>query len=138
IDRDVVPDGLVDQILHPLEIPVLHRLGVREVEAEMVGRDQGAGLGHVGPEHLAERRVEGMRPRVMQPQPLAARRLDRDRGGAAPPRTAPSRPSRKPPPTPRSRCATTPAPRYCVSTTSPRPWRPVNTPVSPIWPPDSA
>ena len=45
---------------------------------------------------------------------------------------ATSSPSRKPPSTTRRRCAIRPAPRYCVSTTSPRPCRPVMTPVSPI------
>ena len=78
VHRDVVPDGLVDQVLHPLEVPVLDRLAVGEVEAQPVGRHEGARLRHVGAEHLAEGGVQEVRARVVEAEPLAARRFHRD------------------------------------------------------------
>ena len=51
---------------------------MREVEAQVIGRDQRARLGHVRAEHLAERGVQQMSPRVMLAQALAARRLHAD------------------------------------------------------------
>ena len=52
---------------------------VREVEAQVVGRHQRAGLGDVGAQHLAQRRVEQMRAGVVQPQALAPARVHRHR-----------------------------------------------------------
>ena len=50
-----------------------------EVEAQVIGRHQRAGLRDVRAEHLAERGVEQMRPGVVLAQALAARRLHADR-----------------------------------------------------------
>ena len=48
----------VHLILDVGELLGVERLAVREVEAQLVGPDVGAGLPHVGPEPLAERRVQ--------------------------------------------------------------------------------
>ena len=42
-----------------------------EVEAQVVGRDQRPRLHHVGAEDPSQRRVEQVRARVVEPQPLA-------------------------------------------------------------------
>src|SRR5207247_1177067 len=57
----------------------LHLGTVREVEAQMVGGDQRAGLRHMGAEHAAERGVQQVRARVVLAQPLPPRRLDAHR-----------------------------------------------------------
>ncbi len=58
---------------------ILTPLAVREVEAQVIGRHQRAGLRHVGPEDAAQGRVQEMRPGVMLAQTQPARRLDADR-----------------------------------------------------------
>ena len=75
-DDDVGLDVLVDEVLDLLDLGVLDARAVREVEAQVIGRDERARLGHVGAEDAPERGVEKMRPRVMQPQPQAAARFD--------------------------------------------------------------
>ena len=80
---------LVDQVLDLLDLAVLDRAAVREVEAQVVGRHQRAGLGHVGAEHPAQRRVEQVRAGVVLAQALAPRATRRV--------TATSSSSRKPP-----------------------------------------
>jgi hypothetical protein len=49
---------------------------VREVKAQVIGRHQRAGLGHVRAEHPAQRGVEQVRAGVVLTQTQAARRLD--------------------------------------------------------------
>ena len=53
--------------------------GVREVEAQVVGRHQRAGLRDMGAQHLAQRRVEQMGAGVVEAQPLAPARVHRHR-----------------------------------------------------------
>ena len=69
---------LVDQLLHLLDLAVLHLRAVREVEAQVIGRDQRARLRDVRAEDAPQRRVQQMRARVMLPQSLPPRRVDRD------------------------------------------------------------
>ena len=76
---DVGLDLLVHQLLDLGELAVLHLGTVREVEAQMVGGDQRAGLRHMGAEHAAERGVQQVRARVVLAQPLPPRRLDAHR-----------------------------------------------------------
>ena len=75
-DRRVGLHLLVDQLLDLLDLAVLDRAAVGEVEAQMVGRHQRAGLGHVRAEHPAQRRVQQVRAGVVLAQALAPRRLD--------------------------------------------------------------
>ena len=53
-----------------------HRLEVHEVEPQPIRRHQRAGLLHVRAEHLAQRRVQQMRRRVVPPRRVADRRVD--------------------------------------------------------------
>src|SRR5205809_839374 len=78
-DLDVGLDLLVDEVLDLLHLAVLDGRAVGEVEAQVIGRHQRAGLRDVRAEHLAERGVEQMRPGVVLAQALAARRLHADR-----------------------------------------------------------
>ena len=121
---------LVDQLLDLLDLAVLHRAAVREVEAQVIGRHQRAGLRHVRAEHPAQRRVQQVRAGVV---------LAQARAGAA---------TRRSPPRPRSRGSRPPAPSRGARSAWRRgsrcrrsrrgPARPTSEPVSPIWPPDSA
>ena len=52
------------------------RREVREVETQAVGRDERARLLHVRAEHLAQRRVQQVRGRVVAPRRVAARVVD--------------------------------------------------------------
>ena len=61
-----------------------HRLGMREVEAQPVGRDQRALLRDVVAEHLAQRLVQQMRRRMVGADGASAAR-DRRRAAAASP-----------------------------------------------------
>src|SRR6266508_1199551 len=71
-DDDVGLDVLVDEVLDLLDLSVLEAHPVGEVEAQVIGRDEGARLGHVGAEDPPERGVEQMGPGMVEPQPLAA------------------------------------------------------------------
>ena len=77
--RDVGLDLLVHQVGDLLDLPRLDGLAVGEVEAQMIGRHQRAGLGDVGAEHPAKRGVEQVRPRVVLANPEPARRFDAHR-----------------------------------------------------------
>ena len=66
LDFSVLHDHGVDQILDPPDLFVRHRLLVREIESEAPGLDQRAFLGHMGPEHLAQRLMQEMGGRVMR------------------------------------------------------------------------
>ena len=70
---------LVDELFHLLDLAVLQAGAVREIEAQMVGRHERAGLPDVGAEHPAQRRVQEVRAGVVLAQPLAAARLDAHR-----------------------------------------------------------
>ena len=59
-DRLVLADMAVHVGLDRLDLLAGHRLGVREIEAEIVGRDQAALLRDMVAEPLAQRRVEQM------------------------------------------------------------------------------
>ncbi len=78
-DRDVGLNLLVDQVRDLLDLAHLDAAAVREVEAQVIGRHQRAGLRHVGSEDAAEGRVQEVRPGVMLAQTQPARRLDADR-----------------------------------------------------------
>ena len=64
-DRRVLQHDVVGHVLDPLELVGGHRLGMREVEAQPVGRDQRALLRDVIAEHLAQRLVQQMRRRMV-------------------------------------------------------------------------
>ena len=69
-DRRVAADLLVDDPLDAIELVARDRLEVHEVEPQAIGRDERSGLLHVRAEHLAQRRVQQVRRRV-----VAARRV---------------------------------------------------------------
>src|SRR5499433_328514 len=60
-----------------------HRLGMGEVEAQPVGRDQRALLRHMIAEHLAQRLVQNMRRRMISPDGATAGTIDFQREGGA-------------------------------------------------------
>ena len=62
----VLEDVPVHGLLDALALLGGERLGVREVETELVRADRRAGLAHVVPEHLLERLVEQVRSRVVR------------------------------------------------------------------------
>ena len=64
--RDVLEDLLVDDPLDPLALLRRERLPVREVEAQLVGPHRRARLADVLAEHLAQRRVQEVRRRVVR------------------------------------------------------------------------
>ncbi len=74
--RRVPADLLVDDALDAVELVARDRLEVHEVEAQAIGRDERARLLHVRAEHLAQRRVEQMRRRVIPARRVAHRRVD--------------------------------------------------------------
>ena len=81
--RDVGDDLRVRE---PLDLDQLlggDRLVVAEVEPQPVGRDQRAGLLHVGTEHLAQRPVQDVRGRVVAPDAVAPDAVDRRGHGVA-------------------------------------------------------
>ena len=75
-DRRILQHDVVGDILDPLDLAGAHRLGMREVEAQAVGRDQRALLRHVIAEHLAQRLVQKMRGRMILPDGAAPRVID--------------------------------------------------------------
>src|SRR5215467_8386722 len=78
-DHNVRLHVLVDEVLDLRHLAVLDGGAVGEVEAEMVGGNQRARLGHVGAQHLAERGVEEVRPRVVETEALTPARIHGDR-----------------------------------------------------------
>ena len=60
-DRRILQHDIVGDVLDPLKFLGCHRLGVREVETQPLGRDQRALLRHMIAEHLAQRLVQQMR-----------------------------------------------------------------------------
>jgi hypothetical protein len=58
--------------LDRIDLLAAQRLGMREIEPEMVGRDQAALLRNVIAEPMAQRRVEQMRRAVVGADPVAA------------------------------------------------------------------
>ena len=70
---------LVDQRLDALPLRILDAGRVREVEAQVVGRHQRAGLGNVGAQDLAQRRVKQVRAGMVEPQALTPARVHRHR-----------------------------------------------------------
>ena len=83
-DGRVLQHDVVGDVLDPLELVGRHRLGMREVEAQPVGRDQRALLRDVIAEHLAQRLVQQMRGgMVAADAPSGAR--DRPRAAARSP-----------------------------------------------------
>ena len=131
LDRRVLHDHGVDQILDPPDLVMGHRLLVREIESEPPGLDQRALLRHMGPEHLAQRLMQEMGRGVMRAGRRAARMVDleqrpRRRLSARPVSTTPS-------------CRNSPCSFFCVSPTANfAPLAPESVPRSPTWPPDSA
>ena len=69
--RRVAVDLRVDDPLDAVDLLARHRLKVHEVEAQPIGRDQRSRLLHVRAEHLAQRRVQQMRRRVVAPRRIA-------------------------------------------------------------------
>ena len=71
LHRRVAVDLLVDDALDVVELLARDRLEVHEVEAQPIGRDERAGLLDVRAEHLAQRRVQQVRRRVIAPRRVA-------------------------------------------------------------------
>ena len=69
----------VGDVLDLRELLVADRLGVREIEAQPVGRDQRALLRDMIAEHLAQRLVQQMRRRMVAADVGAARVIDIER-----------------------------------------------------------
>ena len=67
---------VVGDVLDALELLGAHRLGMREVEAQPVGRDQRALLRDVIAEHLAQRLVQQMGRRMVGADGAAPRVID--------------------------------------------------------------
>jgi hypothetical protein len=78
-DARILQHVVVRQILDLLQLLGRDRLGMREVEAQAVGRDQRALLRHVIAEHLAQRLVQQMRRRMVGADCRAARVIDLER-----------------------------------------------------------
>ena len=78
-DRRILQHDVVGDVLDPLDLLRAHRLGMREVEAQPVGRDQRALLRDVIAEHLAQRLVQQMRRRMVRADGAAARMIDLER-----------------------------------------------------------
>ena len=72
-DGRILQHDVVGDVFHALELGRGHRLGVREVEAQPVGRDQRALLRDVIAEHLAQRLVQQMRGGMVLPDALSRR-----------------------------------------------------------------
>ena len=82
--RGILQHEIVGDVLDLLDLLRRHRLGMREVETQTVGRDQRALLRDVIAEHLAQRLVQQMRRRmVLSGSPCGAR--DRHRAASAVP-----------------------------------------------------
>ena len=77
--RRVLQHDVVGDILDPLDFLGRHRLGMGEVEAQPVGRDQRAFLRHVIAEHLPQRFVQQMGRRMILPDGAAPRMIDIER-----------------------------------------------------------
>ena len=81
--RRVLQHDVVGDVLDPLDLLRRHRLGMREIEAQPVGRDQRALLRDVVAEHLAQRLVQEMGGRMVLPDRAAARVVDLERERSA-------------------------------------------------------
>ena len=130
VDIDVLADLLVDETLHGGELFRLRRLDVREVEPQPVGRDERARLTHVVAEHLAQRRVQQVRRRVVA---LDRAPLRRHRQRPCTTSLTAMRPSIDATRGARSGLRRATACRRLRS----RPFGPTISPVSPTWPPPS-
>ena len=85
IDRRILQHDVVGDILDALDLLGAHRLRMREIETQAIGRDQRALLRHVIAEHLPQRLVQKMRRRMILPD------------GAAPARDRPQAQARRRP-----------------------------------------
>ena len=74
--RRILQHDVVGDVLDALDLVGAHRLGMREIEAQPIGRDQRALLRHVIAEHLAQRLVQQMRRRMILPDGAAPRVID--------------------------------------------------------------
>ena len=102
---------------------------MREVEAQVLGRHQGALLAHVVAQHRPQGRVQQVRGGVVAPDGLAALAVDGGQRVLSRPHLAASpAPGARPAPAPRARCRRTSAMPDSVTMV----------PVSPTWPPLSA
>ena len=77
--RRILQHEVVGDVLDLLDLLRRHRLRMREVEAQPVGRDQRALLRDVIAEHLAQRLVQQMRRRMVAADGAAARVIDLER-----------------------------------------------------------
>ena len=75
-DGDVVPDAGLDELLDLAELAGFGRVRLGVVEAEVIGRDERAGLSDVVAEDLAQGRVEQVRGRVVARRVLPSRAVD--------------------------------------------------------------
>jgi hypothetical protein len=72
----VLPDHGVHLIFDALDFLSRHRLSVAEVEAEAIGFDERALLRDMRPQHIAQRRMQQVRRRVVGADLCAARVID--------------------------------------------------------------
>ena len=73
LDRRVLQDLGVDQVLHRADLVMGHGLLVREIESEPPGLDQRALLRHMSSQHLAQRLMQEVGRRMMGAGRQAAR-----------------------------------------------------------------
>ena len=83
LDRRVLQHDGVGHVLDRRDLLGRHRLGVREVEAQPVGRDQRALLRDVRAQHLAQRLVQQVGGGVVGARGRAARVIDDQLDGVA-------------------------------------------------------
>ena len=82
-DRRILQDDLVRHLLDDLQLLSRHRLRVRNVEAQALGRDQRTFLGDVGAQHFAESLVQQMGRGMVGAQTRAPVVIDRQHDGIA-------------------------------------------------------
>ena len=88
-DRLVLADVAVHLGLDRLDLLAGQRLGMREIEAEIVRRDQAALLGDMGAEPVAQRGVEQMGGAVIGADLASRRSASTERWTASPTATSP-------------------------------------------------
>ena len=76
LDGTVLPHAFVDHLFDAEDVAVRKSSGMRKIEAQAVRGHQGAGLLDMVAEHLSERGMQHMRPRMIQRDGLPAGRLN--------------------------------------------------------------
>ena len=82
-DLRVFADTCVDLLFDRRQVALAHRAGVREIEAQTVGRDQRARLMDPRTEHVAQRIVQDVSRGMIKHRGVAARPIDAQRDAPA-------------------------------------------------------